>query len=125
MRSAACLLLLCVLSCISSRSQEQGCAARAWLDDTVESRRAQLDEVRARYLKDVEPDLAGVPAEARVGVVEWIDDEVSRLSGQYRPGDELWYFREEKCPGCGWYRSGYALVRGCEVVDEIIISDEM
>lgn len=47
------------------------------------------------------------------------------MRAKAQPNDELWYFREEKCPGCGWYREGYALIRGCSIIDEITLSDAM
>ncbi len=66
-----------------------------------------------------------LPEAARAGAMKWIDDEIARVSGKRQSGDELWHFREEKCDHCQWYREGYALIRGCEIVDEITISDDM
>jgi hypothetical protein len=87
---------------------------------------AQMADVKPRYLKEVALEkMPSLPEEARAGVVAWIDSEVTRVSAKQQPGDELWYFREEKCPNCHWYREGYALIRGCEVVDEITIRDDM
>ncbi|HEX3577927.1 MAG TPA: hypothetical protein VHY33_05115 [Thermoanaerobaculia bacterium] len=70
-------------------------------------------------------DIGTVPAAAQAGVVKWIDDEVLRLSAKRLPGDELFYFREEKCDKCHWFREGYVLIRGCDVVDQITLSDDM
>jgi hypothetical protein len=85
-----------------------------------------MSDVKPRYLKVVALDgMPGLPQEARVGLMKWIDTEVARLSSKQQLGDELWHFREEKCPHCHWYREGYALVRACEVLDEITIADAM
>ena len=87
------------------------------------TKRATLDEVKPKYLSIVET--ATIPEVAQTGVVAWIDNEIERFRAEAQPNDEVWYFREEKCPGCRWYREGYALVRGCIVVDEITLSDDM
>jgi hypothetical protein len=122
MKCLSLLLVLCLASCASSRSNIP-CAAKDWLDASVESHLADIGDIKTRYLKIV--DLQSVPVAARAGVVEWIDNEVNKLAAQQKAGDQLWYFREEKCPGCHWYREGFALVRGCEIVDTVTLNDDM
>ncbi len=82
-----------------------------------------MADVKPRYFSIVEIDT--IPDAAHDGVEAWIDEEIRRVGAKAEPDDELWYFREEKCPGCGWYREGYVLIRGCAIVDEIILSDDM
>ncbi len=122
-RNVCCLAM--VLSLLGCRATvpDTGCNAREWLATAVVAKRATLDEVKAKYLSII--DIGSVPAAAQPGVVSWIDEEVRRLHEKAQPRDEVWYFREEKCPRCGWYREGYALIRDCMVVDEITLSDDM
>jgi len=87
------------------------------------AKRSGLAEIKKTYLEDV--GLETLPEAARPGVVAWVDGEVARLQSKETAGDEVWYFREEKCPGCGWYREGFALVRGCTVIDEVTLKDDM
>jgi hypothetical protein len=115
------LLALTLVGC--SAIKRSDCPATEWLRSTTVAKRAVIADIRPKYLSLV--DLSGLPEPAREGVFAWIDTEVARLESKIRTGDELWYFREEKCLGCGWYREGYALVRGCIVVDEATLSDEM
>lgn len=118
---AVSLLLMCsTFGCISQRVP---CTSRTRLAAAAEARRATLGDVKPRYLSIVEMDT--VPAGARGGVEAWVDQEIGRVRAKAQPNDELWYFREEKCSGCGWYRAGYALIRGCVIVDEITLSDDM
>jgi hypothetical protein len=120
MRALATIALALIVASCSSRPR---CNAREWLSSAVVARRAALADVKNKYLKDVE--LKTLPEAARAGVLAWVDSEVARFQSKETAGDELWYFREEKCPGCGWYREGFALVRGCTVVDEITLKDDM
>ena len=123
LRTGIQLLLTSVglLAC-SSTGQDQ-CAARQWLAAAIVARRATLADVKPKYLSIVE--IEAIPDAAQAGVVAWVDDEVARLRAKAQPHDQVWYFREEKCPGRSWYREGYALARGCTVVDEITLSDDM
>ena len=114
--------LFALLACASCASSPQ-CPARTWLNTTVESHRAQLEGIRDHYLTLV--DINSVPVAARAGVIEWVDKEIARLRAERQEGDEVWYFREEKCSGCKWYREGYALVRGCRIVDDVTLTDDM
>lgn len=111
-----------LLACTSAGRQDE-CTARQWLGTATVARRTTLDDVKPKYLSMVQ--IASIPDGAQPGVVAWIDEEVTRVRAKAQPQDEVWYFREEKCPGCGWYREGYALVRGCTVVDEITLRDDM
>lgn len=122
---SASTCLLALAACASSATNVE-CSSREWLAAIPEASHAQLSEIKPRYLKvidlDGEPKL---PESARGGAVKWIENEIARVSSKRQPGDELWHFREEKCDHCHWYREGYALIRGCEIVDEITISDDM
>jgi hypothetical protein len=120
MRAFATIALALIVASCSSRPR---CHVREWLSSAVVAKRASFEDVKNKYLKDVE--LETLPEAARPGVVAWVDGEVARVQSRETAGDELWYFREEKCPGCGWYREGFALVRGCTVVDEITLKDDM
>lgn len=124
LRTGVQLLLASValLACSLVGSQQE-CTARQWLDTAIVAERATLEDVKPRYLRMVE--IATVPATAQPGVIAWIDDEIARVRAKAQPHDQVWYFREEKCARCGWYREGYALVRGCTVIDEITLSDDM
>src|SRR3954453_13954367 len=123
MRPAAFLLMLSAGACAFSRAPFENCAAHVRLKNAIDSRHSTFEEIKSRYLKKVDVD--SVPQRARGSVVEWIDKEIARLSMERRAGDELWYLREEKCNNCHWFREGYVLIRGCEIVDEIILSDDM
>jgi hypothetical protein len=116
---ATAALALIVTSCAS----QPRCTAREWLSSAVLARPAAFAEIKKQYLEDVK--LETVPEAARPGVVAWVDGEISRVHSKERAGDQLWYFREKKCPDCGWYREGFALVRDCSVVDEITLKDDM
>lgn len=77
-------------------------------------RRVSFDQIRAEYLEAVEA--ATLPPEPRSGVEAWIDDQIAAMRSQFRPGDEIWYYKYEKC--CGWYRAGYVVIRnGCPVFE--------
>lgn len=113
-----------LMLCAGCASRMQGtCDAKEWLGRIVVAKRAAIDDVKPKYLSIV--DFATLPDASKPGVLEWIDGEVRRIQAEARPGDEVWYFREEKCRGCRWYREGYALIRGCTVVDEVTLSDDM
>jgi hypothetical protein len=103
-----------------------GCVSRERLASARTSRLSSYSDIRGRYLAAAKLDeTKTLPEAARQGVIVWIDNEIARLRGKEKAGDELWYFYEEKCPRCGWYREGLALIRGCTVVDEIAIRDDM
>ena len=124
MRTVAIVLGIVFLSCASARPHH--CEARDWLSHAMTAKPTTYDDIERQYLREVNLDaMPTLPPEAREGVMAWIHGEIRRVQGKQRAGDELWYFREEKCPGCHWYREGLALVRGCTVVDEIVISDDM
>ncbi len=122
MKITSILLVLSALSCASGPAADR-CSVKAWLNTALQAQRSQFEDIKPRYLKIV--DIETVPEAARPAGIEWIDKEVAKLSAEQKPGDELWYFREDKCSGCHWYREGYVLVRGCEVVDELTLSDVM
>lgn len=124
MRWLVMTLVLIAASCASQKASS--CGSRDWLASAHTSRPSSYSDIRERYLAAVRlDDMKTLPEAARQGVIAWIDDEIARLRGKQQAGDELWYFYEEKCPGCGWYREGLALIRGCTVVDEITIRDDM
>ena len=114
------LLFWPAFGCISHRVS---CASRDRLAAAAEAHRATIDDVKPRYLSIVEIDT--LPASARHGVEAWADSEIRRVRTKVQPTDELWYLREEKCSGCGWYRESYALIRGCAIVDEITLREDM
>jgi len=120
MRAVAAISLAFIVASCASRPS---CSAREWLSSAVVAKRSAFVEIKKQYLEDV--DLETLPEAARPGVVAWVDGEIARVHSKEKAGDELWYFREEKCPGCGWYREGFALVRGCNVIDEITLKDDM
>jgi hypothetical protein len=120
MRAVATFFIALIVASCASRPR---CSAREWLSSAVVAKHAAFSEIKKQYLGDVE--LETLPEAARPGVVAWVDREIARVLSKQVAGDELWYFREEKCPGCGWYREGFALVRGCDVIDEITIEDDM
>jgi hypothetical protein len=120
MRAVATISLALILASCASPPH---CTAREWLSAAVVAKRSAFVEIKKKYLKDVE--LEALPEAARPGVVAWVDGEIARVQSKEQAGDELWYFREEKCPDCGWYREGFALVRGCNVIDEITLKDDM
>lgn len=122
-RRAYALSLLLACLAFGCTARPAPCPATAWLATAVEAKRATLDDVKPRYLSMV--GIETVPAGARAGVEAWVDEEVRRVRAEAQPNDALWYFRVEKCAGCGWYREGYALIRGCAVVDEITLLDAM
>jgi hypothetical protein len=128
-RSVRCLLrtLLIAIVLFSASCASQGkCGAREWLARAEVSHPSSYSAIRKQYLASVRLDeMKTLPEAARQGVIAWIDGQIDRLKRQQQAGDELWYFNEEKCPRCGWYREGLALVRGCDVVDEITIKDDM
>ena len=99
------------------------CAARNRLSHAERSHLASVSEIKPRYLSLVKIETINEPG--RTGVIEWVDREIAKLRQRMLPGDEVWYFREEKCPNCHWYREGYALIRGCRVVEEITLNDDM
>jgi len=67
-------------------------------------------------------DLLGEPRDA---LQKWIDDQVADFRRKLAPGDQVWFYREEKCDHCGWYREGYLGVRGCAVVAELNTLEDM
>lgn len=107
----------------ASVPQAGPCEAKEWLGTIRVAKRASIADVKPKYLSIV--DIKTAPAAAKEGVLQWIDVELRRIENEIRPSDEIWYFREEKCPGCGWYREGYSLIRGCTIVDEITLSDDV
>jgi|SRR6185436_10659490 len=117
------LVTIALALIVASCAAQPRCIARDWLSFAVVAKRADFVEIKKQYLHDVK--LQTLPEAARPGVVAWVDGEIARVQSKEAAGDELWYFREEKCPGCGWYREGFALVRGCRVVDEITLKDDM
>jgi hypothetical protein len=123
MRAATFLRMLSAGACTFSRAPFDNCAAHVRINGAVEFRRSTFDEIKPRYLKTV--DIDSLPAVARRGVIDWVDKEVARLSAERKTGDEIFYFREEKCANCHWFREGYILIRGCDIVDEITLSDDM
>ena len=77
-------------------------------------RRVSFAQIRAEYLQEVEA--ATLPPEPRKGIEAWIDDQIAALRSRIQPGDEIWYYKYEKC--CGWYRAGYVALRvGCSVFE--------
>jgi hypothetical protein len=73
-------------------------------------------QIRAEYLADV--DAAHFPPVQKRAIEEWIDGEIAKLKSAMRKGDEIWFYRYEKCPGCHWYRSGYVVMHGrCAIFD--------
>jgi hypothetical protein len=87
------------------------------------SRRVDIGDIPREVMNSrTFTDLAGAPKEAMQG---WIDGQVALLKAKLQPGDQVWFYREEKCDRCGWYREGYIVVRGCSAVAELTTSDEM
>ena len=84
-------------------------------------RRVEPEDIRIEYLAAV--DAASLAGEPRKGVEEWIDQEVRQLESKMHLGDQLYFYRYEKC--CGWYREGYVAVRGECIVGEINTREDM
>lgn len=84
-------------------------------------RRVRIDDVARETKLALEVDT--VTGEARDALVEWVDQQAEDLRSQIQPGDELWLYRMEKC--CGWYREGYALIRGHCLVADFNIREDM
>lgn len=113
MRRLALALILSstVMSCVSVGPAR--CGDGEFTPETL-IRRVSLDQIRAEYLEAVEA--ATLPPEPRRGVEAWIDDQIASMRSRIRPGDEIWYYKYEKC--CGWYRAGYVAIRsGCPVFE--------
>jgi|SRR5947199_9741004 len=123
MRTLIVILALSMTACVSSQRSNSACTSREWLKGTLESHLSRFEDIKPQYFKII--DIDNVPTAARSEVIKLIDREVSRLSALRLPGDELWYFREEKCNGCHLYREGFALIRDCNVVSEITLADDM
>jgi hypothetical protein len=125
MRGIPIVLLFTLLASCKSTSAAPSCPSKDWLASAVTARQSSFAEIKTIYLQHADLEHKKLPQSARDGVIAWIDNEISKLRAKQEPGDQLWYFREEKCQGCYWYREGLALVRACRVIDEITISDDM
>ena len=91
----------------------------------ADSLQRRIDSIPAERAAFVETLTASLPPEGRAAVENLFDDGFETLRAEQANGAEIWSFRYEKCPGCGWYRAGYVAVRGCRIVFELETSDEM
>jgi hypothetical protein len=114
------LLMLAAWSC-ASRVAVTPCVARVWRSSLALSKPSELSDIKRQYIENEK--IERFSDEIRSRLVRQLDNQVAHLLAARRPGDELWYFRERKCAGCGWYGEGFALVRGCDVIDKINFSD--
>jgi len=95
---------------------------QSWMGPAL-IRRVTTDQIRAEYLADV--NAAQMPPVLRKVIEEWIDAEIAKLKSAMTEGDELWFYRYEKCPGCHWYRSGYVVMHGRCAVFDLNTCDQM
>lgn len=106
------LFLLIALACA------RPCADTEAFQRRIESVAAERDAFMERLGE-------GLPPEGRAAIANLFDEEFERLAAAETRGDQIWFWREEKCPGCGWYRDGYAAIRDCRVTYRFTASDEM
>jgi hypothetical protein len=85
------------------------------------TRRVDVNHISSEFMGS--PLFVGLAAEPRAAMQKWIDGEVANLTSKLQPGDEVWFYREEKC--CGWFREGYVAIRGCAVVAELNTLEDM
>lgn len=107
-------LSLFAMSCAALRP----CAAR-------EATRYAKIAKQTSYAEMKQDALNSWGADAPQSLVEWLDGEIHRLQAQQLPSDELWFRREEKGAGSGWYTDTYLLIRGCKVVATVETRDDM
>ena len=69
--------------------------------------------------------LESLPATAHEAVERTFNDQFDQLEAAEAAGAQVWAFRYDKCPNCGWYREGYVAVRDCEILYELETLDTM
>jgi hypothetical protein len=123
MRIMALAPLLLAAAC-ASREATSCPGAPSWpVSPKSLARRVNVDEISTAFMRS--PELADLSGESRDAAQKWIDGEVSKLVSKLQPGDQVWFYREEKCNQCGWFREGYVAIRGCEFVAELNTLEEM
>ena len=91
-----------------------------------ESLHRRVDDVareRKAFVQSLE--LGSLPVEAREAVEGEFHVQFDRLEAAMAAGAQVWAFRYDKCPDCGWYREGYVAVRECQIVYEMETLDTM
>ena len=84
---------------------------------------ADVHGERDAFLKTLR--LESLPAPARESVESEFGAQFDQLEAERVAGAEVWAFRYDKCPRCGWFREGYVAVRDCKIVYELETLDTM
>ena len=124
MRVIVSLILLLATSC-GSFEQRPRCRGQQWSipADSLQKRVDDVDGEFRSFLRSL--GLETLPAEARLAVERDFAARFAELAAAKRQGADVWSFRYEKCPDCGWYRAGYIALRDCRVVHEVETKDDM
>jgi hypothetical protein len=123
-RAMVPLILVLAVSCVSLEHPPR-CGGEQW-DIPADSLQKRVDDLNGELkvlLRSLE--LGTLPAEARKSVEQDFADRFKPLAKARAEGAEIWSFRYDKCPNCGWHRAGYVAVRDCRIVYEFETLDVM
>lgn len=123
MRLCAITLTLLVLSgCASTLRPCDGTSYPSFSKFSL-VRKVTLAEVKRSWI--VAMDLGTLPPDVQADVIKSVEVDIDEFHTRTLPTDELWVYRFEKCPGCGWYTEGVVAVRSSCIAANLKMKDDM
>src|SRR5438477_3164255 len=95
-------LALAIIGCASSRASS--CPETPDWPASPKSlvRQVAVDAIPGEFMdRELNRTTTG---KMRESLEQFAVEETAKLKSKLQPGDQVWFYREEKCSGCGWFR---------------------